>query len=163
MIWKGRESIFNSLAFVIMIISALLMFFGVALLQYTMYALLFFLLGFILMMKGMRRVSEFSAYLVTNRRLIEVRRGRVVRVVDISAVPRRVFLEEEKAGKRTILRWIIAGITKGLTAAAPRLSTVRIRDREGRTIFTFRRVMAEEVKRIVTLALRTNGIVVEEL
>ena len=85
-LWHGRESIWGSTTVTLFIIGSVLVLIGGLLLMYTINALSIFLMGVILLAVGIRNIRKFSTYVISNKRLIEIKQGEIVNELDFGAI-----------------------------------------------------------------------------
>jgi len=144
LLWSGRESVWDSSAIILMLFGVFLVLAGILLSGAQILAII----GFIIAAFGFLLTKRFSIYHITNRRIVEVKRGRVVREVRLDDIVKPVGLDVGKLieGVLDVSALILTGRASGFIPSLLGINSLNVRNARGEVVFTFRRVKVKEVR-----------------
>jgi len=152
-IWKGRQSLWSAPGAIALLLTGIvLLLIGIPLLP-TAYIIV--LLGVFLLACSGYLFKGLRTYIITNRRLVEIRRGKIEREVSLDEII-------EECEESELVKFIdgIADLTLmflGRGGGLPRLlgiGSLHIRSKEGKIIFIFRGVKVKIVKNKLAEAMK---------
>jgi len=144
-LWKGRDSIWGSNASFLLIFGSFLIIAGIAML---FKAWILSIIGLILVLIGYFSTKRFSNYIITNMRIIELKSNRVINEVKFKDIigASRNDIEKFIEGFLDFLSTIIGTSAIGLIPRILGLGSLKIRDKSGKVIFTFKRVKVNLIR-----------------
>lgn len=156
-LWHGRESIWGSTTVTLFIIGSVLALMGGLFLIYTINALPIFLMGVILLAIGIRNIRRFSIYVISNKRLIEIKQGRTINELNLEQLIESTSIASTETIETALdifFSTLLGITTRGFIPTILRIANIIIKDRQGNIVFRFRRVRIKEVKKNLDEAIR---------
>lgn len=150
-IWKGRQSLWGSGAVVLILVGVFFMFVSVSLLREALALTLF---GFFLVICGGYFFKKFKTYIITNKRLVELKAGKIVKEVNLDEIA-KTYNFSAIGNILDFASMLLTGApVKGLMPLIFGIDNLYVKDAEGRTVFVFRRIRVKKVREKMIEALK---------
>ena len=150
-IWKGRQSFWGSSAGILLLIGIAFILVGVSLLRDALALVLF---GLSLVICGGYLFKGFRTYVITNKRLVELKAGKIVREVNLNEIVKTYGFSMLGNIIDFVSILLSGGPARGLLPILLGIDNIYVKDADGRIVFVFKRVRVKKVREKVVEALR---------
>jgi|Deesub1362B_J571_1020462.scaffolds.fasta_scaffold13883_2 hypothetical protein len=147
-VWKGRESLWNSSTGVLFIFGSALILISIPFLRALVWFSIITMLGLFLVICGYYSFKRFSTYVITNKRLVEIKKGKIEKEVSLDEIVKAYEPELAKLTEGVIdltLLFLGEGVP-GLIPSLLGIGSLYIKNKEGKIVFKFKRVKVKVVK-----------------
>ena len=142
-IWKGRQSFWGSGAGILLLVGIVFILVGASLLRDALVMILF---GLFLIVCGGYLFKGFRTYVITNKRLVELRAGGIVREVNLIEVVKTYGFSMLGDIIDFVSILLSGGPARGLLRILLGIDNLYVKDADGRIVFAFKRIRAKKVR-----------------
>lgn len=149
-IWRGRQSFWRSSAATLLFVGIVFMLAGVLLLRDAFVLILF---GLFLVICSGFLFKRFRTYIITNKRLLELKAGKIIREVYLDQIVRTYDLLAVESALDLVSMLLSKGSVGGLMPTLLGIDDIYVKDANGKVVFIFRRMRVKKVREKIAEAL----------
>ena len=150
-IWKGRQSFWGSGAGILLLVGIVFILVGASLLRNALVMILF---GLFLIVCGGYLFKGFRTYVITNKRLMELKAGRIVREVNLNDIVKTYDFSRFGDVIDLVSMLLTGSPARGLLPILLGIDNLYVKDTDGRIVFVFKRIRVKKIREKMAEALR---------